>query len=233
MLWIVGLTLIAVVLGGPAAAQCLTNQIVGCWINPGGSISTNAPTYSDGGHCGIYGGDASASYDLTAGKFVAYALGPLDMDSSGDIRAQDQYQLLGPLGPDSVSFEAHLQFGGGAAPGHRDSGPFGCCHSASMTALLAHGSSVQSAYVSTTGCCDGGSLATTLVLPLRKPVNQPFVLQMRLWAHAYWNATASGSATLSFVVPAGYAVNSCQGFTTGGVVATREHSWGQLKVLYR
>ena len=60
----------------------------------------------------------------------------------------------------------------------------------------------------------------------------PFVISLGATLNASHTIPVTASGALPFQVPAGYTIQSCQGYA-GNVVPTRPWSWGSLKQRYR
>jgi hypothetical protein len=72
----------------------------------------------------------------------------------------------------------------------------------------------------------------TLEIPLTHAVNEPFDLTMALHSQGGFS-TGILDAKLSFIMPDGYAIVSCQGFAGSGATPVAASSWGKLKLRYR
>ncbi len=82
----------------------------------------------------------------------------------------------------------------------------------------------------------GFTSTTVLTVPISAPVGASFPLTIRM--HGYTNAAnhedsyAVGTADLSFSLPSGYSIVSCQGFGSPPTPTARA-PWGRLRRLYR
>ena len=224
MRWSLPITL-AVSLGcaAPAIADpCPQSSIV--VGSPSVPSSSTAPQYSacapgsESFHPGFPFGQACARYDLVLGYVESNSYTPNGNGSApGAVRAVDEYRVVGPTAGQPVTVTARLTY---TLLGSVQS-PEGSGY-AWVEFIFA--SDVRSAE----GASGGGVLEHVIATTSGTP------FQLTLVARSAGSG-ASGTATgqLSFAnVPAGYHVESCQGFNTGGT-PTMPSSWGRLKAIYR
>jgi hypothetical protein len=174
--------------------------------------------------CEPYGSSTGrASYDLVAGRVHGEARGCTGWYGPGGgsayARGSDRFRLVGPSGGGAIAFQAKLRLDGHVG------GSIGTCSGA----IWEDGGPSASA-------SDGGGyvMATTLSIALSHAVGDEFVLH-------YDASTSAGGAggegvadgQLSFALPVGYGITSCQHYAGEGAVAARSQSWGSLKLRYR
>lgn len=98
-------------------------------------------------------------------------------------------------------------------------------------ALLEVGGGQDSATVT----ADPGQLLTfnpTLEIPLTHEVGVPFDIVMALHSQGgYSSGILDGR--ISFIMPLGCSIVSCQGFQGSGATPVAKSSWGRLKLRYR
>lgn len=143
----------------------------------------------------------------------------------------DDFVLTGPTGPDAVEFRVLLHVIGSATNGcHTYCDPFTGCHTTctpgSISASLGDGSQ-------TSASGPAATLGTDLQLTLHRAVGEHFHLDRSLYAHAFCGSFSSLSSQLEIVLPPGYGVTSCYGYTASGPVPALRASWGKVKTLYR
>jgi hypothetical protein len=168
-------------------------------------------------------GNAYARYDLAAGTSYVEA----DHRDQAEVVASDRYTLVGPPPGSSVTIVAHLTLSGYAQT--VCSGGLNCAY-AGVRASLADsgGTGVNLTSIYSNPILD---------LPLTRVVGTPFVLTWDTMAYGsvvdLHGANAAVSATLSFDLPPGVGIASCQGYSAGFVTPTSRDSWGAIKIRYR
>lgn len=144
----------------------------------------------------------------------------------------DDFVLTGPAGPNPVTIQVFLHATGSASNGcHTFCDPFsGCtttCSPGSISATITDG-----AQSSTTG--QVASLSNAIrSLTLSETVGQHFHLDRTLFAHSFCGSFSTISSSLDFVLPPGYGLTSCYGYTISSPVPALQTSWGRVKTLYR
>jgi hypothetical protein len=201
--------------GAQPRAACPVDSVDVC----GTTTLTSAPSFQTSG-CAFNG--SVAIYNLVLGKLDAGAPNNLSIVT---VRTEDLYTLAGPASGGPIAFRAVFSV-------HGSTGGLATCKS-----QIRCGGRVQELdFLS--GCGLSCSFSAADTLPLTYPVGEPFPLDLyvngdctNVNLRGFENhATISG--TLSFTLPAGYTITSCQGFSTAPTVA-RSLGWGGLKVLYR
>ena len=141
----------------------------------------------------------------------------------------DDYVLTGPSSPTPIPFTAvmHVTGSAGATYGYT-------CSVGNVRAALQEGALTSSAAAS--GTCSplaGAGLDTDLQLSLAKSVGEHFQLAMTLQAGAACNSLSTLSSRLTFLLPPGYGLMSCQGYVVPIATDVVRTSWGRVKTLYR
>jgi len=169
----------------------------------------------------------SASYDLSTGNWSCSsgALGPTG--ASCATSTHDIFHVTGPTSDTALDFTAILQ---GSISGSYNTGNGGAAYMDEGPDAFAHGNGVS--------CGSRCGQPVLLNIQLRHSVGEPFEISTYVGASAegfcYGDGGANVSASLAFQgLPSGYAVVSCQGFTSSPVVPVRARSWGSLKITYR
>jgi len=203
-------------LGGAALASCPPNYVGPLLTSPGGTPII-AAVHRDSACAGpCYW---KSNWNNTVGS--AHCEGgqvPCDPEHAnyGDVGqyTSDDFVLTGPSGPNPVAFQALLHLvGSSPASGY-------------VTASLGDGTqSVSSGQVT--------SLNTALTLSLSKIVGDHFHLDRSLYARAYCSGNAIISSQLEIVLPPGYGMTSCYGFSAAGPTPALRTSWGSMKSVYR
>ena len=179
--------------------------------------STPARDTSNSGYCldppGAYEG--RGRYSLALGTIRADAYSCYTTTAAASVVSRDRFRLVGPSGGGPIAFEARLYVNGGATP-------YGSV-SAGISELGGDSRSASD--------FPNGGFNETLVLPLSHVVGEEFELALNASATASQTGYALGN--LSFVLPPGYGVTSCGGFTGDGAVSIRRMTWGALKLGFR
>lgn len=166
------------------------------------------------------------SYDLSRGAIVSQIDGDCgDLSWSGYVDTYDVFRLVGPPSSTPLSFTARAHCAGywaGTRPIYTGGG---------VNGRLSEVGGVEIGY---SRASFGGTLDTTLVIPLSHAVGEEFTLRVRVGSSVSSFAGARNTSQLSFSgLPPGHAVVSCQGFVSDPVVPARSISWGRLKAHYR
>ena len=218
-----------VVLAAPAVAQpCPENAIY--FVPPGPDpVFAADPIRSLGSGWDL--GRGYARYDLVAGKLSATSIGDPSGGFGAHVRASDRYVLLGPVGAPPISFSVRL-YVTGTAQGRNDGYlPTDVGSATVSAALIETGGAQDSANVT----ANPGQLLgfnPTLEIPLTHEVGQPFEITMALHSQGGFSTGMLGGK-LSFIVPLGCAIVSCQGFAGSGATPVAKSTWGRLKEKYR
>lgn len=178
-------------------------------------------------HSPDYPSSGRGRFDLVAGWLGESGSGAAG--GSADVLASDRYTLLGPAGTVPIVARLEVRFFGNGCP----TTPHGV-GAVEMSAAILHGAQ-QTDFAcaspgSSTPCasCDG---TTTLTLPLAVTVGDPFEVRWHVRGTAGSNNGEEIFAQFFFDLPPGYAIESCQGYSTGAVPAGPT-SWGRIKARY-
>jgi hypothetical protein len=155
-------------------------------------------------------------------------VGPTGVSSAAS--THDLFHVVGPASDTPLDFTAVFQVSAGRS--YDTGNGFGVYVDEGSDAF-AHGNGVSC----TSSICGGGA-SSSLTVPLRHAVGEPFEISTYVSASSQGFCPGGGggnvSATLAFQgLPSAYAVVSCQGFTSNPAVPARAKSWGSLKVTYR
>lgn len=214
-----------------AAAQCPNTSIE--FVPPGVD-----PVFSDAATRSLFGGVPSGSgpgtgngrYDLVAGTIHVGSFGDPGGGFGSHVRARDQYMLVGPAGP-PIGFSVRL-YVSGTAQGRNDGYLPSDQGSVTMSAaLLEAGGAVDTSSVT----ADPGitlPFGPTLEIPLTHAVGDPFDVTFALHSQGGFSSGIA-DGTISFIMPPGYSIASCQGFGGSGATAAARSTWGSLKLRYR
>ena len=218
----------ALVLGaslhGSGSAACLMNSL-------------------DRGFCGPETSDAPAKnwdcgdgYDLVAGTLRSTGGGPGEGGGGVNHQVQDQYWIVGPGTSVALPFRVRLHTTGVCQGGFRTLPFIGLvCSSSQATMRLASGAVFSQVTVSSQGgaACGPTTIDETQEIALQHIPGEVFVVQVQNHLSASALITSNTHGQLSFDgLPAGYTIQSCQGFA-GPVVPAAARSWGSLKHSYR
>ena len=214
---VAALVLLAALLpmGRQPLAQCPADSIGLCGV----TTVSSAPSYSVAG-CAFNG--AGANYNLVAGHLNAGAPNP---GNDAFVTTWDVYSISGPDTPNPVQCSAIL-----TVHGHVQ------CRG-SVSAEIRSGIQAQE-MTSPYGQGFGISYIQTLSLALEVTLGAPITLSLKLHALSPGGTclgrvnSAGGYGDLSFSLPPGYIVTSCQGYSTSPT-ASRPSTWGRVKTIYR
>lgn len=176
-------------------------------------------------------GAGNARYDLVAGTIGANSYGDPQGGFGTHVRASDRYVLLGPSGSPPLAFSARL-YVSGTAEGRNDGYLPTDVGSVTVSAALIEVGAAQDSAALTAGPGQLLPFKPTLVIPLTKALGVPFDLVMALHTQGGFS-NGLLDAKLSFILPPGYAVASCQDFQGSGSTPAVKKSWGGVKLLYR
>ena len=181
------------------------------------TVTYDYPTYGRG------------RFDLAAG-WVAQSAGGA-AGGGADATAVDRYTLLGP--PGTVPIQARMSIRYVATScwlQPHGQGP------AETSASIVHGTDRADFACASPfppfGTCNVCNGTEPLTLPLVVAVGVPFEVRWQVRGTAGANNGEESFAFFSFDLPPGYAIESCQGYSTGAVPAERT-SWGNVKDRYR
>lgn len=225
------LALLAALASSRAAAQCPTNSLTIC-----GQTANTSTTPARGDSVSqcyfippdLLGDRDAAGYDIPAGLVWCDEKGN-DISLPARIQAQshDLYRIVGPPSATPIGGTAFLATNG-----------WGPCNAAGTASLAVPGGSNSASFTNgppVAPCNAGAPLTATLSLPVSANVNEPFdvIVTVTLRGSASSAPYSFLSGRLSFAVPPGYSVVSCNGYGAGAPVEARLPSWGRLKTLYR
>lgn len=211
---------LAIGLAGAARAQCPTNLIVVVHDQPNTVVlHSSAPRDSlSGTATGAYG---YGHYDLVAGEAdadgISYAPPSVGYAS---VQTSDVYTLIGPPLAPPITFTAqgHLAV------------DYVCPGGYAYGAIQEGASNLASASWN----LECSQHVVDLRIAITRAVGTTFGLSLLLNAQGHNGGRATMSESLSFPdLPPGYAITSCQGFSTVRAVPVRSRSWGTLKTHYR
>jgi hypothetical protein len=213
----------ALVLGfafADAGAQCPTND----WYYGPLSGSSSAAAF----HSGL------VNWDLVAGTFSVSSCCGGETGSSSQVLLRDTYWLVGPASAIPIGLRARVDLAGNASAESRTlPGNVVGCFGSGTTFELREGAAASSVEArSSSTPCQGAAIDEMAVLVLEKLPGEPFTLNLKAFA---WNSTfqqCDVSGLLTFALPPGYSIASCQGFA-GPTVPATPASWGKLKSAYR
>ncbi len=227
--WILWLAAMSA-LSGSAFAGCPEGSIQ--FIPAPATTSTLARRDTSG--TGPLGGAGQARYDLVAGTQYAFASVAPDENLGMAITTTDEYELVGVPGPAPISFHARLRL-----PGYLLTycDPLFATSHVSVWSYLEEEGTGQRDATRLDGrivCPDGTKdpFDHTLDLSVAHAVGVPFPLDLQTAAGAVFGE-ASIQGVLSFVLPPGYSIQSCQGYAGSGSVPTTSTTWGAIKARYR
>jgi len=180
----------------------------------------------------IYGGHVA--YDLIAGTFGATGGGGGGKYSGGvQLQFSDSYRIVGPALATPISFQAAFHVGG-TLNASLNSYPFigTVCDATSAQLIATSGSaSVSHYYTIPAQGCETTTFDDGMTLALAKLPGETFPLSMLL--AVFGSRAGNVNGTFEFTgLPAGYVIQSCQGFG-GQPVPAQNTSWGSLKHSYR
>ena len=203
-----------------ASAQCPASG----WDSGPYSDSSTNPIYSAGG----------ASWNLIEGTFAGGSSGGGEAGWFLSLGVRDNYRLVGPSSATPIPFKVRVVLTGyasGSIETLPHAGTF--CTGSSFTFNLVHGAAIATRSVSSTQTpCAGAEINEVVELELSKLPDEEFLL---LFGSALSNGTfqsVSVNGVITFLVPSGYSVASCQGYA-GQAVPVSPTSWGRLKQTYR
>lgn len=235
MLRILAFTVVAsLAIAGSAFAVCPSNYAAQFLTSPSGTVITAAAVRDS--NCGQTPCYWKHNWNNAAGTAHVEANGPFcfsETASSMDFGqyTSDDYVLTGPPGG-PVGFQVFLHLTGTCSSVcHTFCDPFiGCtttCTPGYIKGSLSDG----------TQSTNTGQVATLnnaiLQLSLSKMVGEHFHLDRGLYAHSYCSSHSEITSQLEIVLPPGYALTSCYGFTASSPVSALHASWGRVKTLYR
>lgn len=145
----------------------------------------------------------------------------------------DLYQIVGPASATPIPFEVHIHVTGEVTGGLRGypNGTF--CDNSRILFRLASGATANSySDQSSFSPCSGHAFDAGVVVSLAKLPSESFPLSMHLEAGGSGGFGTNRGALTFTGLPAGYSVQSCQGYGSQPV-ATLPRSWGNLKHTYR
>jgi hypothetical protein len=228
---VLSLVFAGMVASSPAAADCPTNSISIC------GQTTNlysGPAHGDSlSHCyfiqpDLLGDRDAAGYDIPAGLVWCDEKGN-GYYSPSRIQAQshDLYRVVGPPSATPITGTAFLATNG-----------WGSCNATGTASFNVQGVDASASFTNgypIAPCNAGPPLTATLTLPISANVAEPFDVSVTVALRGSIDGYAYSylSARLSFAVPPGYAVVSCNGFGAGSPVGVQRASWGRLKTIYR
>jgi hypothetical protein len=180
-----------------------------CTANPSGD-------YAFEGQCTPpFTTTAHVRYELVLGTFFGDAFGCLEGGSSAGLQAMDRYRVVGPATTIPIAFTANLDMQG--------------LVEGDQQYLFQVGSGMPE-YTNLPQPLPQTAIAT---IALQYLPGEEFVLQ---WGFKFIGnnfAFATVDGTLSFAgLPAGYAVRSCQGYTSD-TIGIAPITWGAVKTLFR
>ena len=205
---------------GAAVAVCPTNSMSA----PGASqVSPNPSGHLAGSRTCVEGGNirhtatGNVSYDLTHGTISAYVDVQILCSGTSEMLTHDIFTLTGPASTSPISFSSVINV-----------------HSWADGVAFA-GATVREGDSNISPGSVPGDWSTVGITITVGPGSSFDLYMDGRAAGGYWgNGGAAVNAWLDFPdLPAGYVVQSCQGFIAGGVVPVRAASWGKLKSLYR
>jgi hypothetical protein len=203
-----------------ATADCPLNS----WISNPVVGSSTAPSFSF----------FSGSYNHVTGTFAASSSGGGEVGNSTSLSLADTYWLVGPSSATPIPLQARVHLTGAASASFELlPGGLQGCFNAGMTFELRHlTTTAQVTARATTSPCQSIVIDESVQLPLEKPPGEPFTLNfdLRVSNSTFQHANANG--LLTFALPPGYSIASCQGFA-GPTVPAAPSSWGRLKTAYR
>jgi hypothetical protein len=186
---------------------CPTDTVAVCGV----VAASSTPAYSLTG-CAF--GTGSADYNLVSGTFRVAAGRPAE---DAVVVASDDYEIVGPGGSSPISGTASLTV---------HATIFRIAFLDAVIECPTGRDSIRVSFSSTTG----------LVVPISASVGTPFPVTIRMHGHTSPSTRedyyATGSGDLTFSLPSGYSIASCQGF--GSPPTPAAHTpWGRLRRLYR
>ena len=176
-------------------------------------------------------GHGNARYDLVAGTLSATSIGDPSGGFGAHVRASDRYVLLGPVGIPAITFNVRL-YVTGTAQGRNDGYLPSDMGSVTVSAALLETGGAQDTATVTAGPGENLGFNPTLEIPVTHEVGEPFDLTMALHSQGGFS-TGMLDAKVSFIMPLGCAIVSCQGFAGSGATPVVAGSWGRLKQRYR
>ena len=178
-------------------------------------------------HWPDYPSQGRGRFDLVAGWLAESGGGAAG--GSADVLVADRYVVLGPTGTVPVVARLEVRYAGSGCPLN----PHGR-GAVEMSAAILH-DALRADFACTSSIanppcesCDGNA---TLTLPLVVSVGTPFDVRWQVRGSAGYNNGQEIYAGFSFDLPPGYAIESCQGYSSGAVPAERA-SWGRIKARY-
>jgi hypothetical protein len=170
---------------------------------------TSAPSYYQS--CSdTYGlGYAGVAYDCRVGHLQCNAT-----NVQAVVQTNDDF-IVSAAGSDSIPIVAHLDMTGEACVATDP----GC----GVSALIQAGGREDAS----------AAPPQTLGLAMTVAPGQVFRVHCEVSASATDDLTSMIDAVLTFSLPPGASVRSCQGYTQSGTVPVARRSWGNLKVTYR
>jgi hypothetical protein len=178
-------------------------------------------------------GSGRARYDLLAGTVhVEGSEGPFASWQS-HVWARDAYRLVGPAGP-AVAVVARLRLTGNGDARH-DVDPFGGTTTSGAVALWGVLRAAEGPVDSARFDAFPGQPAAVdhdLEVTLQHAAGEWFELTLSTNVGMFFGS-GDLDGQLSFELPPGYAVESCQGYAGEGSVPARGTTWGALKTRYR
>ena len=220
--WVWVLAMVATPVGARPAAVCPESR----WDFCGTSGSSIAPVEHVICECDpVF---AAIGYDHAAGTSGVGAGGSSESGSCAGLTSEDDYWVVGPnAGP--ISITAILTLDVDLSAGSSNYG----CSSSHATSTLSSGTASQSAQFSVDPC-GYGTFHRVVSLDLAHPVGEPFQVAVALFSSCGPNGSGQiSSAALTFGLPPGYQMTSCQAYSVPPVTPARASSWGAVKLRYR
>jgi len=199
------------------ATPCPANSIHWGCLSFGGDSVSNAASLNVG--CSDVTGNGNGRYDLHAGSLAANGRGGSYSAEYGEVTAEDEYTLAGPVSGTPASITARLDVDGGSG-GH-----------AAAYGYLQEGttSNRKDFYVPS-----GNYLTQSFSITLGVVSCSPFRLRFYMYAGGGEGGGAYLTGNLHFGnLPGGSSVVSCQGFAQTGPTAVSATTWGRLRNIYR
>jgi hypothetical protein len=221
------LLLLGLLVPATAFAACPTNHAGSGpyeWFN-------GNPVWDEGIVCG------HVTVNLPAGIVQLSGGGGVGEQTCGaSLSVSDVYQLVGPASATPFSFTARVHLSG-EVPAQWFPDPFlpFHCHSTSVVSDLTVGGATDHFTDNSFGfdsqSCSGHPVSADRSFPLSKLPGEAFTISLQSSVSGYMAATIRQTLTFDGL-PAGYTIQSCQGFSAQPTPAFAR-SWGAVKASYR